>query len=148
MTQNCINSFLSFSFQDLMMPGRLTSLPVELSSLFATLLYLLVSSSVDFSGFYYKSPLSSWKSFQYMKRSKRGSKQEQSAPHVLQQSKTILRNKFRTIWQEHLNTGADEDSIHQPGRAAQVTIFRLRTGHCRLLSCLHTLKVSHTDYCL
>ena len=39
------------------------------------------------------------------------------------------------------------DSIHQLDRAAQVTIFRLRTGHCLLLSHLHRLKISHSDEC-
>ena len=41
----------------------------------------------------------------------------------------------------------EEDSIHQLDRAAQVTIFRLRTGHCQLLSHLHRLKISHSDEC-
>ena len=40
-----------------------------------------------------------------------------------------------------------EDSIHQLDRAAKVTIFRLRTGHCQLLSHLHRLKISHSDEC-
>ena len=42
---------------------------------------------------------------------------------------------------------AEEDSIHQLHRAAQVTICRLRTGHCQLLSHLHRLKISHSDEC-
>ena len=37
--------------------------------------------------------------------------------------------------------GTEEDSIHQLDRAAQVTIFRLRTGHCQLLSHLNRLKI-------
>ena len=59
----------------------------------------------------------------------------------------ILRNNFRTEWQQRLDTGTEEDSIHQLDRAAQVTIFRLRTGHCQLLSHLHRLKISHSDEC-
>ena len=47
----------------------------------------------------------------------------------------------------HLDIGTEEDSIHQLDRAAQVTIFRLRTGHCQLLSQLHRLKISHSDEC-
>ena len=44
-----------------------------------------------------------------------------------------------------LDIGTREVSIHQLDRAAQVTIFRLRTGHCQLLSHLHRLKISHSD---
>ena len=62
-------------------------------------------------------------------------------------AKTILRNNFRTEWQQRLDIGTEEDSIHQLDRAAQVTIFRLRTGHCQLLSHLHGLKFSHSDEC-
>ena len=43
--------------------------------------------------------------------------------------------------------GTEEDSIHQLDRAAQVTIFRLRIGHCQLLSHLHRQKISHSDEC-
>ena len=57
------------------------------------------------------------------------------------EAKNILRNNFRTEWRQCLNTGTEEDSIHQLDRAAQVTIFRLRTGHCQLLSLLHRLKI-------
>ena len=32
-------------------------------------------------------------------------------------------------------------------RAEQVVLFRLRTGHSRLLSHMHRLKISHTDEC-
>ena len=80
--------------------------------------------------------------------SKMGSKLEQSAqPMFYSEAKTILRNNFRTEWQQRLDTGTEEDSIHQLDRAAQVTIFRLRTGHCQLLSHLHRLKISHSDEC-
>ena len=76
--------------------------------------------------------------------SKLGSKLEQSAqPMSYSEAKTILRNNFRTEWQQRLDIGTEEDSIHQLNRAAQVTIFRLRTGHCQLLSHLHRLKISH-----
>ena len=78
--------------------------------------------------------------------SKMGSKLEQSAqPMSYREAKTILRNNFRTEWRQHLHIGTEEDSIHQLDRAAQVTIFRLRTGHCQLLSHLHRLKISHSE---
>ena len=41
----------------------------------------------------------------------------------------------------------EKDSIYDLERAHQVTIFRLRTGHCQLLSHLYRLKISHTDEC-
>ena len=70
--------------------------------------------------------------------SKMGSKLEQSAhPMSNSEAKTILRNNFRTEWQQRLDIGTEEDSNHQLDRAAQVTLFRLRTGHCQLLSHLH-----------
>ena len=68
-------------------------------------------------------------------------------PMSYSEAKTILRNNFRTEWKQHLDIGTEEDSIHQLVRAAQVTIFRLRTGHCQLLSHLHRLKISHSDEC-
>ena len=80
--------------------------------------------------------------------SKVGSKLEQSAhPMSYCEAKTILRNNFRVEWQQCLDTGTEEYSIHQLDRAAQVTIFRLRTGQCQLLSHLYRLKISHSDEC-
>ena len=77
-----------------------------------------------------------------------GSKLEQSAhPMSFSEAKTILRNNFRTEWRQRLDIGTEEVSIHQLDRAAQVTISRLRTGHCQLLSHLHRLKISHLDEC-
>ena len=80
--------------------------------------------------------------------SKMGSKLEQSAqPMSYSEAKTILRNNFRTEWRQRLDIGTEEDSIHQLDRAAQVSIFRLRTGHSQLLSHFHRLKISHSDEC-
>ena len=62
-------------------------------------------------------------------------------------AKTILRNNFRTEWRQRLDIGTEEDSIHQLDKAAQVTIFRLRTGHCQFLSRLNRLKIFHSDKC-
>ena len=59
----------------------------------------------------------------------------------------ILRNNFGTEWRQRLNIGTEQYFIHQLDRAAQVTIFRLRTGHCQLFSQLHRLKISHLDEC-
>ena len=77
-----------------------------------------------------------------------GSKLEQSAhPMSYSEAKTILRNNFRTEWRQRLGIGTEEDSIHQLDGAAQVIIFRLRIGHCQLLSHLHRLKIFHSDEC-
>ena len=74
------------------------------------------------------------------------SKLEQSAhPMSYSEAKAILRNNFKTEWRQCLDIGTGEDSILQLDRAAQVTVFRLRTGHCQLLSHLHRLKISHSD---
>ena len=43
-------------------------------------------------------------------------------------AKTILRNNFRTEWRHRLDIVTEEDSIHQLDRAAQVALFKLRTG--------------------
>ena len=56
----------------------------------------------------------------------------------------MLRNDFRREC-DYAKTLGQKDSIHQLERAAQVTIFRLTTGHFQLLSHLHRLKVSHSD---
>ena len=80
--------------------------------------------------------------------SKMGCKLEQSAhPMSDSEAKAIPRNNFRTEWRQRLDIGTEEDSTHQLDRAAQVTIFRLRTGHCQLLSHLHGLKISYSDEC-
>ena len=80
--------------------------------------------------------------------SKVGSKLEKSAhPMSYSEAKAILGNTLRTEWRQRLDIGTEEDSVHQLDRAVQVTIFRLRTGHCQLLSHPHRLKISHSDEC-
>ena len=80
--------------------------------------------------------------------SKMRSQLEQSALHVSHsEANTILRNSFRTEWPQRLDIGTEEDNIHQLNRAAQVTICRLKTGHCQLLSHSHRLIISHSGEC-
>ena len=80
--------------------------------------------------------------------SKMGSTLAQSAhPMSYSEAKAILRHNFRTEWRQRFDIGTEDNSIHQLDREAQVTIFRLRTGHCQLLSHLHRLKISHSDKC-
>ena len=80
--------------------------------------------------------------------SKMGSKLEQfPLPMSYNEAKAILKNNFRMEWRQHLDIVTDEDSTHLLDRSAPVTIFRLRTGYCQLLSRLHRLKNSHSDKC-
>ena len=79
--------------------------------------------------------------------SKTGSKKTQlSNPISYQESKTIIKSSIKEKWIKENDIGK-EDSIDKLQRHDQVIIFRLRTGHCRLLSHLHRLKISHTDEC-
>ena len=70
-----------------------------------------------------------------------------SYTHKRQRKKGIETDGQGKRQKDRLDTGAEEDSIHQLDTAAQVTIFRLRTGQCQLLSHLHRLKISHSDQC-
>nr|KAG5710959.1 hypothetical protein BaRGS_013693 [Batillaria attramentaria] len=81
--------------------------------------------------------------------SKTGSSMKQPTHRVTyREAKTILRNKFQSTWQANTHTPPTrEDPIHNLPRKQQTILFRLRTGHCRLLSHLHRLRVSHTDAC-
>ena len=79
--------------------------------------------------------------------SKEGSKMEQFEHKMsYQEAKTIIKSKMKENWRKrHKIEGNDE--ISSLSRNDQVIIFRLRTGHCRLLSHMYKLKISHTDEC-
>ncbi|XP_041350975.1 uncharacterized protein LOC121369959 [Gigantopelta aegis] len=80
--------------------------------------------------------------------SKLGSKQEQTAHQMSYgEVKTLLKNHFKNMWRQRLQIGPEGNGIYQLNRSQQVTIFRLRTGHCQLLSHFFRLKISHTDEC-
>ena len=80
--------------------------------------------------------------------SKAGSKMEQfSHPVTYREAKTIIRNRFRSQWKRRLGAESGADPIHQLQRHQQTILFRLRTGHCRLLSHLNRLKIAYTDQC-
>ena len=70
-----------------------------------------------------------------------GSKLEQSAHPI------FYSEAKKQLWRQRLDIRTEEDSIDQLNRAAQVTIFRLKTGHCQLLSHTHRLKISNSDEC-
>ena len=80
--------------------------------------------------------------------SKEGSKATQyEHPVPYSEAKTLLKNCFHNSWKERLGITTERDSIDLLKRKEQVTIFRLRTGHCRLLAHLNRLHISHTDEC-
>jgi len=80
--------------------------------------------------------------------SKVASKIEQISPPVTyEEAKAIVHNKFQSEWKRRLGLEGGDDPIHQLKRHQQTTLFRLRTGHCRLLSHLNKLKISHTEEC-
>jgi len=80
--------------------------------------------------------------------SKNGSKMEQTMPPLSYvETKTIIRSHFQKRWQDKFNMNSNADNIKLLERQQQVIIFRLRTGHCRLMSHLYRLKISHTDQC-
>ena len=60
---------------------------------------------------------------------------------------TLLKNCFHKSWKEGHGITTDRDGLDNLTQKQQVTILRLRTGHCRLLSHLYKLKISHTDKC-
>ena len=81
------------------------------------------------------------------KLSKSGSTMNQeSNPVNYKEAKTIIKSTFQENWKKHHNI-ENKDDLENLKRNDQVIIFRLRTGHCRLLSHLHRLKISHTDEC-
>ena len=82
------------------------------------------------------------------KLSKQGSKQTQTEhPVSYAEAKTLLKNCFHKSGKEGHGITTDRDGLDNLTGKQQVTIFRLQTGHCRLLSHLYKLKISHTDEC-
>ena len=80
--------------------------------------------------------------------SKMGSNMEQQMhPISYREVSTMLRSLFQQEWRNTHQVGAEKDAMWQLNRAQQVTIFRLRTGHCRLLSYLYRLRLAPTDDC-
>ena len=81
------------------------------------------------------------------KLSKEGSKATQEDhPISYSEAKTLLRNCFHNSWRARLGPREKDETDHLT-RRQQIIIFRLRTGHCRLLAHLNKIRVSHTDEC-
>ena len=74
---------------------------------------------------------------------------EQHPTHLsYREVKTLIRNKKKAIF--HCKTvgyNPNKDALHQLARHQQTTIFRLRTGHCRLNSRLKRIGVKTSAQC-
>jgi ribonuclease HI len=80
--------------------------------------------------------------------SREGGKMEQISHQIpYREAKTIIHNKYVSQWREKMDGDSRVDPVHQLQRYQQTIIFRLRTGHCRLLSHLYRLRISHTNEC-
>ena len=79
-------------------------------------------------------------------------KQEESsevtkAKISFQETKTLLKNSTNKAWKNRINIKYFKDIIHDLPRNFETTIFRLRTGHCRLNAHMHRLKIGSTPLC-
>ena len=80
--------------------------------------------------------------------SKSASRMEQPDPPLsYREVKTMIKGHTRDNWKRRLRIDSTDDGIHHLDRHEQVLIFRLRTGHCQLLSHLYNLQISHTPEC-
>ena len=80
------------------------------------------------------------------KLAKEGSKKEQPQPPIsCKETKTLLKCLFRNS-RKNKNKGykCKTDNINKLNRPSQVTIFRLRTGHCRLNKHMKRLGLAET----
>ena len=78
---------------------------------------------------------------------KEGSKKEQqSLPISYRECKTLIRRTLQARFSEE-NGPQQEDEIHSLQRHQQTTIFRLRTGHCRLRAHMYRMGLSDTPDC-
>ena len=80
---------------------------------------------------------------------KEGREKEQPPSHLsYREVKTLIRNKRKAIF--HCKTGGynpNQNALHQLPQYQQTTIFRLRTGHCRLNSHLKRIGVKTSAQC-
>ena len=81
------------------------------------------------------------------KLAKSGSRLEQTRhPVSYREAKTLVKQKFKTTFHQEHNHPSNDHMPHLQ-RLQQTTIFRLRTGHCRLRAHLYRLGLSHTPDC-
>ena len=78
---------------------------------------------------------------------KLGSGQEQpNLPVSYKEAKALIKRRYATNWKQCHDEPSDDQMAHLQ-RAQQTTIFRLRTGHCRLRYHMYRLGLSHTPDC-
>ena len=75
-----------------------------------------------------------------------GRKEQPNLPVSYRECKTLIRRNFQTRFTEE-NGPQLEDEMQSLPRQQQTTIFRLRTGHCRLRAHMHRMGLSHTPDC-
>ena len=80
---------------------------------------------------------------------KEGSQMQQTCTSVTyQEAKTLVRARQQNQWRDETDGyQAEKDGIHQLERKGQVTIYRLRTGHCRLHKHMRKLGLCPTALC-
>ena len=87
----------------------------------------------------------------FVSRMEGSPKDRNSAKHVnmsYAETKTLIKNRFHQNWKQRRHITAEDTSLRELDRWQQTTIFRLRTGHCQILSHLYRLMLSHTNECL
>ena len=81
------------------------------------------------------------------KLAKSGSRLEQpNHPVSYREAKTLVKRQNRQLWEQQHSHPPDDQMAHLQ-RHQQTTIFRLRTGHCRLRAHMYRLGLSHTPDC-
>ena len=63
------------------------------------------------------------------------------------EAKALVKNRFHSLWKERTNSKYHADNISGLTRKQQTTIFRLRTGHCRLNAHMHKINLSTSPAC-
>ncbi|BFZ00566.1 hypothetical protein BsWGS_03605 [Bradybaena similaris] len=78
-----------------------------------------------------------------------GAQKEQFRHKVsLREAKTLVKRKYKDTWSKRTSSNCPHDPILTLDKKQQTTIFRLRTGHCRLRAHLYKLKAAETDQCI
>ena len=81
------------------------------------------------------------------KLAKSGSRLEQpNHPVSYREAKTLVKRQNQQLWEQQHSHPSDDQMPHLQ-RHQQTTIFRLRTGHCRLRAHMYRLGLSHTPDC-
>lgn len=63
------------------------------------------------------------------------------------ENKTLIKNHCKNKWKKRTKSNYPHDPLLHLSRSQQTTIYRLRTGHCRLRAHMHRLKLAPTPQC-